>query len=30
MGKYKINENFFQEVNSEQVAYVLGLLYADG
>lgn len=28
--KYEVNENFFESVNSEQVAYVLGFLYADG
>lgn len=28
--KIKINEKFFSKVNSEEVAYVLGLLYADG
>lgn len=30
MNRIKINENFFKEVNNEQVAYTLGLLYADG
>lgn len=30
MSKIKINEKFFSKVNSEEVAYVLGLLYADG
>lgn len=28
--KYKINENFFDNPNQEKVAYILGLLYADG
>lgn len=30
MSKIKINEKFFSKVTSEEVAYVLGLLYADG
>ena len=30
MNRIKINENFFKEVNNEQVAYTLELLYADG
>ncbi|MAX51482.1 MAG: hypothetical protein CMH22_05840 [Methylophaga sp.] len=28
--KYKINEEFFDEIDTEEKAYVLGLLYADG
>ena len=28
--KYQIVENFFDEINTEEKAYVLGLLYADG
>lgn len=27
---YKINENFFDEIDTEEKAYFLGLLYADG
>ena len=30
MSKIKINEHFFDEVCSEEIAYTLGLLYADG
>ena len=28
--KYTINENYFDDVNTEEKAYILGLLYADG
>lgn len=28
--KYTVNENFFEEINSEKKAYILGLLAADG
>lgn len=28
--KYNIDDNFFNEINSESKAYILGLLYADG
>ena len=28
--QYKINENFFDEIDSEEKAYFLGFLYADG
>ena len=28
--KYPINEDFFDEINTEEKAYILGLLYADG
>ena len=28
--KYKINENYFDEIDSEEKAYFLGFLYADG
>lgn len=28
--KYKINENFFDDINTQEKAYCLGLLYADG
>jgi hypothetical protein len=28
--KYKINEDFFQEIDTEEKAYWLGFLYADG
>lgn len=28
--KYSIQENFFDEINTEEKAYILGLLYADG
>jgi hypothetical protein len=28
--KYNINENYFEKINSEDKAYFLGLLYADG
>lgn len=28
--KYKINDDFFKEVNTEEKAYFLGLMYADG
>jgi hypothetical protein len=30
MRKYKLNENFFEKINTEKKAYFLGLLYADG
>ena len=30
MRKYKLNENFFEKIDSEEKAYFLGLLYADG
>lgn len=30
MKKYKINENFFDEINTEEKAYWLGFLWADG
>lgn len=30
MRKYILNENFFNEINTEERAYFLGLLYADG
>ena len=30
MVKYQVNDKFFEAVNSEKVAYVLGFLYADG
>lgn len=28
--KYSINENYFNEINCQEKAYILGLLYADG
>ena len=28
--KYPINENFFDKIDAEEKAYILGLLYADG
>lgn len=28
--RYQVNENFFESVNSEEVAYTLGFFYADG
>lgn len=28
--KYSLNINFFDEINTEEKAYILGLLYADG
>ncbi|MCA2991625.1 hypothetical protein [Gemmatimonas sp.] len=28
--RYHVNDQFFRRINSEEVAYVLGLLYADG
>lgn len=28
--RYQVNENFFESVNSEEVAYALGFFYADG
>ena len=28
--KYKIDESFFEEVNTPEKAYILGLMYADG
>lgn len=30
MRKYKINENFFSVIDTEEKAYALGLIYADG
>ena len=30
MSKIKINENFFKKINTQETAYILGLLYADG
>lgn len=30
MRKYKLNENFFESINSEEKAYFLGFLFADG
>ena len=30
MRKYKLNENFFELINSEEKAYFLGFLFADG
>lgn len=27
---YKIDKNFFKEINSPEKAYVLGFIYADG
>lgn len=30
MRKYKLNENYFELIDSEEKAYFLGLLYADG
>jgi hypothetical protein len=30
MRKHKLNENFFDEIDSEEKAYFLGFLYADG
>jgi hypothetical protein len=30
MRKYKLNENFFESIDSEQKAYFLGFLFADG
>ena len=30
MRKYKINEKFFSTIDTQEKAYVLGLLYADG
>lgn len=30
MRKYNIDDDYFNEINSEQKAYILGLLYADG
>lgn len=30
MRKYKLNENFFETINSEDKAYFLGFLFADG
>lgn len=27
---YSLNENFFENINTEQKAYILGLIYADG
>jgi len=28
--KYHINENFFEEIDNENKAYILGLIFADG
>jgi intein/homing endonuclease len=28
--KYKINEHFFEQIDSEEKAYILGFIYADG
>lgn len=28
--KYKVNENYFENINSHEKAYVLGFIYADG
>jgi hypothetical protein len=28
--KYKLNENYFEKINSEKKAYFLGLIYSDG
>lgn len=28
--KYIINDNFFENINSEEKAYILGFIYADG
>lgn len=30
MSKIKINETFFKKINTQEAAYTLGLLYADG
>lgn len=30
MKKYTVNENYFENLNSPEKAYVLGFLYADG
>jgi hypothetical protein len=30
MPKYKFNENFFKDIDTENKAYWLGFLYADG
>ena len=30
LNRYKLNESFFENIDSEQKAYILGLLYADG
>lgn len=30
MRKYKVNENYFEEIDTEEKAYWLGFLYADG
>lgn len=30
MSKYVVNKNFFDCVDTEEKAYILGLLYADG
>jgi len=30
MRKYKLNENYFELIDSEEKAYFLGLLYVDG
>lgn len=28
--KYKVNENYFEDINSHEKAYILGFIYADG
>ena len=28
--KYKVNENYFENINSHEKAYILGFIYADG
>lgn len=30
MGKYKLNEHYFDQIDSEEKAYLLGFLFADG
>ena len=30
LNRYKLNESFFENIDNEQKAYILGLLYADG
>lgn len=30
MKKYQVNENYFEKIDSEEKAYWLGFLYADG
>lgn len=29
-GRYHVNENFFEDINNEEKAYFLGLMYSDG